>query len=326
VDHPNRNERPSFTDRLEDHGLDPLCAAEPEILQVNVGYFCNQRCVHCHIGAGPHRTEVMSREVMEACLEAWDQGGFHTVDVTGGAPELHPHLSWFLGGLAERGARVLVRTNLTVLVTTPHGSMIDRYADLGVQLVASLPCYTEENTDRQRGKGVYVRSVAALRRLNEVGYGVRPELELTLVYNPGGTALPGPQEALEQDYRRELRRRHGIRFTRLITMTNVPLGRFADSLESRGGLEPYLAHLAMAFNPEAVGGVMCRDTLSVGWDGTLYDCDFNQSLGWPVKAPGSTSIHDFRRPSLAGRPIVVGDHCYGCTAGAGSSCQGAIVC
>lgn len=318
---------PRFVDALESAGLWPLRPRALDTLQVNVGYMCNQTCTHCHVEAGPHRKEVMTRDTMEACLRAFESGGFDTVDITGGAPEMNPELEWFLAALAERGASVIVRTNLTILVSgKAYRHFVELYRDLGVRLVASLPCYTAENTDGQRGDGAFRRSIEALRLLNSVGYGVPDgDLELVLVYNPGGPSLPPAAEALEGDYRRVLRGEHGVEFTRLIAMANLPVGRFEDQLREEGRLEAYVRTLADAFNPAAARGVMCRDLISVGWDGTIYDCDFNQMLRWPVRPEASVHIGDFDADALRRRRIVTGAHCFGCTAGAGSSCGGAIV-
>ena len=320
-----RRELPSFGERVAEAGLAPLTAEGLEVLQLNLGYLCNQTCGHCHLSCGPERREVMTRRTMEACLAAYERGGFHTADVTGGAPELNPHFGWLIDELARLRARTLVRTNLTVLVSAPRfRALAERMASLGVEVIASLPCYTEENTDRVRGDGTFRDSIRALRMLNGLGYGLTDDLPLTLVYHPEGAGLPPAAETLEPDYRRVLGERHGVRFTRLITMANLPVGRTAGELRSRGELGPYVRRLADAFNPGAAERVMCRTTLSVRWDGALYDCDFNQVLGLGVRCPGAATIESFDAEALAIRRVAVGPHCFGCTAGRGSSCGGAL--
>jgi radical SAM/Cys-rich protein len=315
----------AFESALSAHGLWPLEANGIEVLQVNVGKLCNQTCRHCHVDAGPDRREVMSRETMRLCLGVLEREGIPTLDVTGGAPEMNPDFRWLVEHAAGLGRQVIDRCNLTILLT-PHQEDLPRFlARHRVEVVASLPCYLPENTDRQRGEGVFAKSIEALRRLNAEGYGLPGSgLTLTLVYNPVGPSLPPPQAGLEGAYRRELRGRHGVEFTRLFTITNMPISRFLDDLLESGRYEDYLGKLIDAYNPAAAAGVMCRTTLSVGWDGALYDCDFNQMLGLGL-APGlARHVRDFSR-ELARRRIVTGRHCFGCTAGAGSGCQGAVV-
>jgi radical SAM/Cys-rich protein len=315
-----------FEQALSQHGLEPLRATRVEILQVNVGRKCNQTCSHCHVDAGPDRREVMTRETMEDCLEAVRRAAIPTLDITGGAPELNPSFRWLVSEARRLGARVIDRCNLTILMAPGYRDLPEFLAEEQVEIVASLPCYLAENTDAQRGDGVFEKSVAALRRLNGLGYG-RPDsgLCLTLVYNPVGAALPPDQAALESIYRRELAARHGLTFTRLLTITNMPISRFLDELVRSGEYERYMETLIGAFNPAAVAGVMCRTTLSVGWDGRIFDCDFNQMLDLPPAPELPRHIRDFDPDELGRRLIVTHQHCFGCTAGQGSGCQGAIV-
>jgi len=313
-----------FADVLATTGHWPLRASSIRVLQVNVGKLCNQTCRHCHVDAGPDRQEVMSQQTMQHCLEALSALKIPILDITGGAPELNPHFRWLVEQGRARGCHVIDRCNLTILLQPRFADLPAFLAQHRVEVVASLPCYLPQNTDRQRGEGVYDRSIEALRRLNAVGYG-QPDsdLTLTLVYNPVGPSLPPPQAALEADYRRELAARHGIVFTRLFTITNMPISRFLEDLLESGRHEAYMQKLIDAYNPQAVEGVMCRDTLSVGWDGRLYDCDFNQMLELQLEPRFPRHIRDFTA-ELAHRTIVTGQHCFGCTAGHGSSCQGAI--
>ncbi len=315
---------PRFEAALERAGHWPLRPAPLEILQLNLGKLCNQTCRHCHVDAGPHRTEVMTQDTMEQCLAAVDTLNVRTVDLTGGAPELNPHFRWLVAQLASRGLKVMDRCNLTVLQTRPHWDLVDFFAQHRVEVVCSLPHYRALSTDRQRGEGVYERSIAALKRLNAAGYGDgRRGLALVLVTNPVGAFLPGNQASLEVEWKRELLRLHGIRFDRLYALTNMPVKRYLEWLRLSGNLEQYMQLLVGAFNPAAVTGLMCRNTLSVGWDGKLYDCDFNQMLELELDAPAPRHIAEVGLAALAGRAIRVGPHCFGCTAGAGSSCGGA---
>jgi radical SAM/Cys-rich protein len=316
----------SFAQTLAQSGKSPLLADGIQVLQVNVGKLCNQTCRHCHVDAGPERREVMSQETMALCLDALIRADIPILDITGGAPELNPHFRWLVTEARDRGRHVIDRCNLTILLAQGHDDLPEFLASNRVEIVASLPCYLAENTDNQRGDGVFDKSIAALRILNALGYG-RPEsgLILTLVHNPLGPSLPPPQPALEASYCRELSQRFGIVFNRLFTITNMPISRFLEDLIRAGRLSEYLAKLVSAYNPEAVAGVMCRTTLSVGWDGRLYDCDFNQMLELDL-APGlPRHIRDFDAAALSRRFIVTAQHCYGCTAGSGSGCQGAIV-
>jgi len=296
-----------------------------ETLQVNLGLRCNQQCAHCHLEASPQRDETMGWGVMEMVLKAIKSSGCQLVDLTGGAPELNPHFRQFVAALRREGASVQVRTNLTVLLEPYMEGMPEFFRKHRVRLVASMPCYLEENVRAQRGPGTYEKSIAAIRILNALGYGSDPELPLNLVYNPGGLFLPPAQSALEEDYRRELGQRYGIVFNHLLTIANMPLGRFRNELDRQGRRETYLRLLRDSFNLQTVSGLMCRNQLSVGWDGTLYDCDFNVALGLPVNHGAPDHIKNFKPGDLMKRRIVTGDHCFGCTAGSGSSCGGALV-
>jgi radical SAM/Cys-rich protein len=296
-----------------------------EILQVNLGLQCNQQCVHCHLEASPQRTETMDWPVMEQVLQAAGSADCRLIDLTGGAPELNPHFSRFALALRRQGQDIQVRTNLTVLLEPGVEEMPEFFRQNQIRLVASLPCYLEENVRAQRGKGVYEKSIEAIRRLNALGYGSDPDLPLNLVYNPGGPFLPPLQSLLEEDYRRELGSRFGITFTRLLTIANMPLGRFWKQLNQQGQEQNYLQDLRKSFNPQTVEGLMCRYQISVDWDGVLYDCDFNLALGIPVDHGAPDHIRSFRIEDLIKRRIVTGNHCYGCTAGSGSSCAGALV-
>jgi radical SAM/Cys-rich protein len=317
---------PRFDKTLEQHGLGRLTATGISVLQVNVGRLCNQTCRHCHVDAGPDRREIMSRETLAECLAVLERSDIPVVDITGGAPELNPHFRWFVHEVRGLGRNVIDRCNLTVLLTSGQEDLPDFFAREGVEIIASLPCYLEQNVDAQRGDGVFERSIAALRRLNACGYG-QPDggHVLNLVYNPLGPSLPPPQEKLEADYRRELADRYDVVFNRLYTITNMPISRFLDDLLKSGRYEAYLDKLLVAFNPAAAAGVMCRTTLSVDWQGKLYDCDFNQMLDLGLRPDLPQHICNFDPALLSARRIVTGRHCYGCTAGAGSSCQGAVV-
>jgi len=303
------------------HGLTSLGI---DIIQVNVGLRCNQNCRHCHLECSPARTESMDWDTMSAVKAAASRAGASMVDITGGAPELNPHLRRFIAGLREVGLNVQVRTNLTVLLERGQEGTIAFLRDHHVRLVASMPCYQEENVDAQRGPHAYHRSVEAIRRLNAAGYGTERGLQLNLVYNPAGPYLPPDQAELEQDYRRELRDRFGIAFSHLLTITNMPLGRFGAELKAAGRDGDYMQLLKESFNPATLEGLMCRHQISVGWDGTLHDCDFNLALGLPVDHGAPTHITRFNPGALRGRRIVTGEHCLGCTAGSGSSCGGAL--
>lgn len=317
---------------LRRHDFAALHRDAPRVLQVNLGKLCNQACHHCHVDAGPRRTESMSQAAAErvAALAA-GAASVDTVDITGGAPELNPSFRYLVERARAAGRHVVVRCNLTVLFASGLQDLPGFYRDHGVELVCSLPCYTAENVDAQRGRGVFDQSIAALRSLNDLGYG-RPDTSLTLnlVYNPLGAFLPPPQRTLEAKYRDELRSRFGIEFGRLLTITNMPISRFGDQLRRLGQFDAYMGLLVNHFNPATVPGLMCRTLVSVGWDGALYDCDFNQMLELPVPAGGSSggvrpTIWDVGSlDELGGRRIATGTHCFGCSAGAGSSCGGAL--
>jgi radical SAM/Cys-rich protein len=312
-----------FGEAIARAGQWPLKSGPIEVLQINVGKLCNQTCRHCHVDAGPDRREVMTRETMALCLEALEKTTIPTVDITGGAPELNPHFRWLVTECRARGRHVMDRCNLTVLELASQKDLAVFLADHQVEVVCSLPHYRAPNTDRQRGAGVYEKSIAALQRLNAVGYGNGSGLRLVLVTNPVGAYLPGSQASLETEWKRELWRLHGIRFDALYCIANMPISRFLEWLIDSGNLEAYMERLVATFNPGAVSGLMCRNTLSVGWDGQLYDCDFNQMLDLTVARGAPRHIRDFQLDVLEDRSIVVGRHCFGCTAGAGSSCGGA---
>jgi radical SAM/Cys-rich protein len=306
-----------------------------DTLQVNLGYRCNQSCSHCHVNAGPTRTEMMDADTIALVPEVLRARGIGSLDLTGGAPELHPGFRDLVVQARALGAAVIDRCNLTILSEPGQQDLGPFLADQGVTVVASLPCYSAANVDRQRGDGVFARSITGLQQLNTLGYGVEGSgLELDLVYNPQGPSLPPPQAALEADYKRELAEHFGIRFNRLYTITNMPIQRFAAALRQQGQLDDYMALLRASHNPANLAQVMCRSTVSVDWQGFLYDCDFNQMLGLPMPGlsdgggGGSSSPRRHLRQLLehdpSGEPIVVADHCFGCTAGAGSSCGGAL--
>jgi len=301
-----------------------LYASGIDTIQVNVGLQCNQNCVHCHMNAGPGRSEMMNRETMVLVLGAADRIRPALVDVTGGAPEMNPHLRKFIRDLRSESLPVQVRTNLTVLLEPGMEDMPAFLREHNVGLVGSLPCYLEENVRAQRGAGVYESSIESIRRLNALGYGIPEGLQLNLVYNPGGPSLPPDQSSLEEAYRKELRSRFGVEFTHLLTITNMPIGRFLDDLRRGDRADEYFRLLREAFNPETIEGLMCRRQISVGWDGTLYDCDFNLALGCPVDHGVADHIRELDPAALEHRRIVTGAHCFGCTAGCGSSCRGAL--
>ena len=299
-----------------------------ETLQVNLGYTCNQSCVHCHVNAGPNRKEQMDRATVERVLDVLVAKRIRTLDLTGGAPELNPHFRDLVAQARARGVHVIDRCNLTILSEPGQEDLAGFLAAQGVEVVASLPCYLEDNVDRQRGAGVFDRSVRALQALNALGYGRDERLPLSLVYNPQGPVLPPPQAGLEADYRRILGERFGIVFTRLYALANMPIARFGSTLVSKGQLREYMGKLRAAHRPENVDQVMCRTLVSVDWQGLLYDCDFNQMLGLHLHETGQRHgrlhLDDWLEMDLEGNPIVVADHCYGCTAGQGSSCGGAL--
>jgi radical SAM/Cys-rich protein len=307
---------------------DGLRADSVDIFQINVGKLCNMTCRHCHVDAGPDRwREVMDLETVDVCLAALDVTGAQTVDITGGAPELNPHFRYLVEQCSARGVHVIDRCNLTVLLLQRNRDLPAFFSDHGVEVVCSLPHHRRRNTDAQRGDGTYAKSIEALRRLNAAGYGSGdPNRRLTLMVNPVGAVLTGDQGSMEREWKRGLERNHGVRFDRLIALNNMPIARFLEWLEESGNLDAYMELLVESFNPGTVDGLMCRNTLSVSWDGWVYDCDFNQMLDLGTRANGSGRIHvtDLARAELIGRTILTGRHCFGCTAGAGSSCGGAI--
>jgi radical SAM/Cys-rich protein len=311
---------------LVDTDFPALARRKLDTLQVNLGYVCNQTCLHCHVNAGPTRTESMARPTMEQVLEYLEASGATAIDLTGGAPELNPHFRDLVRSARAQGARVIDRCNLTVLYEPGQDGLAEFLAAQAVEIVASLPCYTPELVDRQRGKGVYETSIAAIRMLNGLGYGREGGgLTLDLVYNPQGASLPPPQAKLEADYKRVLGEKHGIVFNRLLTIANMPIQRFGSTLVSKGQFNEYMQLLRSAHSDANLDTVMCRSLVSIDWQGYLYDCDFNQMLGLPLRVAGRPRVHlkDVLARSLDGNPIVVRDHCYGCTAGQGSRCGGA---
>jgi len=311
---------PAFIDRVPQAFRQTV--DHPDTLQANITKRCNLACAHCHVQAGPDRSETMGREVMQTCLETIDNCGFTTLDITGGSPEMNPSLEWLLRQAAARGTATIVRSNLVILDLEEYARFAEVYAGLGVRLVVSLPCYTQENTDTQRGQGTYDTSIKILKRLNALGYGRDPGLELDCVYNPVGAFLPGPQAGLEQDYKGYLQEHFGIVFDRLFTMTNNPLGRFAEALAAEGALEGYYDTLVGSFNPDTLPHMMCRSQLSLDYLGRCFDCDFNQAVGMPCL--DAATVFDYRDGSRSlKRTINFGDHCYACCAGSGSSCGGA---
>jgi radical SAM/Cys-rich protein len=313
--------------RLEAGDFPAIRRRRLETLQVNLGYKCNQSCVHCHVNAGPTRTEMMSRETISEVIAFLKASRVTNLDVTGGAPELNPHFRGLVLAARNLGVHVMDRCNLTILEQPGQQDLAQFLAGNEVEIVASLPCYLEQNVDAQRGKGVFEASIRALKTLNAAGYG-QPEsdLVLNLVYNPQGASLPPPQDRLELDYHRYLGERFGVRFNRLFVLTNMPIQRFGSMLITKGHFEQYMELLKGAYRPENLESVMCRNLVSVDWRGYLYDCDFNQMLGLPLRLDGRPRVHlrQLTSEHLDGNPIVVKDHCYGCTAGQGSSCGGAL--
>ena len=318
---------PLFADKLREAGVASLKPQQLEILQLNLGYMCNQTCSHCHVDAGPDRKEIMSRETMLECLRILKSTDIHTLDLTGGAPEMNPNFRWFVTEAGRLGIQdIIVRSNLTILsANKKYHDLPDFFREHRIHIISSLPFYKKEKTDRQRGIGVFDRSIEGLKNLNLEGYGLESTgLMLDLVYNPAGAFLPTGQEALEKDFKKALQDDHGISFNRLFTITNLPISRFLEYLLASGNYEDYMTALVDAFNPAALSQLMCLNTLSVSWDGRLYDCDFNQMLQMPVNS-STNHIRDFRPETLQNRNILTSQHCYGCTAGAGSSCQGALI-
>ncbi|MCB1836415.1 MAG: arsenosugar biosynthesis radical SAM protein ArsS [Alcanivoracaceae bacterium] len=300
--------------------------APASILQVNLGYRCNLSCVHCHVNAGPQRTEMMDEQTVQVLLTLIESKRFATLDLTGGAPEMHPDFRRLVRAARAAGMEVIDRCNLTILLEPGYEDLAAFLAEQQVHVVASLPCYLEDNVEKQRGKGVYGKSVEAIRLLNTLGYGRSDELVLDLVYNPVGAHLPPPQASLEQDYKRELATRFDLVFNHLLTITNMPISRFGAVLLANGDFDDYMQLLRDNFNAQTLNGLMCRHTVSVDYQGNLYDCDFNQMLALPMRDRRGTARHisSLLDTSLTGEAVVVADHCFGCTAGAGSSCGGAL--
>ena len=312
---------PTFESKLAEIGLSPLNPTGIDIFQINVGKMCNQVCAHCHVDAGPDRKEIMTRETMQQCLDALEGTDISTIDLTGGAPEMNPNFRWFVEELSKLDKQIIVRCNLTIILANPkYNDLPEFFKKHNVNVVSSLPYFTAKRTDAQRGDGVFEKSIKALQLLNAVGYGqIDSGLKLDLVYNPAGAFLPGDQMALESQFKRKLAE-YDIVFNELFAITNLPISRFLEYLVKTEKYEDYMDELVNAFNPAAAEGVMCRNTISIGWDGYMYDCDFNQML--ELKVNGPQHIKDFDVSELESREIIVNQHCYGCTAGAGSSCGG----
>ncbi|MEM6724801.1 MAG: arsenosugar biosynthesis radical SAM (seleno)protein ArsS [Bacteroidota bacterium] len=316
-----------FAAKLANLGHAPLKPASASIFQMNVGKMCNMTCAHCHVDAGPDRKEIMTRATMERCLELIDHPEVQTVDITGGAPEMNPHFRWFVEEVSALGKQIIDRCNLTIIMANKkYHDLPDFFAKHKVNVVSSLPYFSKTRTDAQRGDGVFSDSIKALKKLNEVGYG-QPDtgLQLDLVYNPTGAFLPGDQNELELEFKRQLKRRFDIDFNMLFAITNIPISRFLDYLLESNNYKDYMTELVNAFNPSTVEGLMCRHTISVGWDGYLYDCDFNQMLELKVTPKHSQHVDSFDWDAILNRNIILNQHCYGCTAGAGSSCGGELV-
>lgn len=320
----DKNSTQRFEEPMKAAGLYPLTPTKMEILQVNVGKMCNQTCKHCHVDAGPDRKEIMTRETMQYCIDALKQSDIPTVDLTGGAPEMNPDFRWFVEEISKLGRKVIVRCNLTIIVANPkYNDLPAFFKKHKVEVVSSLPYFAARRTDAQRGEGVFEKSIKALKMLNEVGYGKEGTgLTLNLVYNPTGAFMPSGQESLEKEFKEKLKGRFEVDFNSLFAITNLPISRFLEYLIQTENYDGYMEKLANAFNPMAASGVMCRNTLSVGWDGYLYDCDFNQMLELKLAEGAPQHIKDFELKSITDREIIVNRHCYGCTAGAGSSCGG----
>lgn len=314
----------TFAEKLKASNLFPLKSVSVDTFQINLGKMCNQECKHCHVDAGPDRKEIMTKQTMQECLDALDKSSCTTVDLTGGAPEMNPDFRWFVEQLSSKGKKIIVRCNLTIIVANPkYNDLPEFYKKHKVEVVSSLPHFTSRRTDAQRGDGVFDRSIKALKMLNEVGYGIEGSgLTLNLVYNPSGAFLPGDQKELEKEFKSKLTSKFDISFNNLFTITNLPVSRFLDYLVNSGNLDEYFETLVNAYNPVAASEVMCRSLISISWDGLVYDCDFNQMLELEVNVPSGKHIKDFVLENYLDRSIIVNQHCYGCTAGAGSSCGG----
>ncbi|MEJ7780149.1 MAG: arsenosugar biosynthesis radical SAM (seleno)protein ArsS [Daejeonella sp.] len=321
-----RHRHSSFKDKVSEIGMFPLRSYSVDIFQVNVGKMCNQVCKHCHVDAGPDRKEIMTLETMQLCLDVLAKSEIKIVDLTGGAPELNPNFRWFVEQIKSLGKHIIVRCNLTIILANKRYHDLPEFFKLHqIEVVSSLPSFTQDRTDRQRGDGVFEDSIKALQMLNAVGYGQQGSgLILNLVYNPAGAFLPPSQDALENEYKVELMKNYFISFNNLFAITNMPISRYLDYLLSTGNYDKYMDKLIAAFNPSAVNNVMCRNTISVSWDGFLYDCDFNQMLDLKVSPVSSRHLSEFNLTLLENREIILKQHCFGCTAGSGSSCGGAV--
>ena len=320
-------ELPKFADKIAETGQSPLRAKKLEILQINLGYMCNQVCEHCHVDAGPDRKEIMTKATMQQCLEVIKNTEAHTLDLTGGAPEMNPNFRWFVEKASKAGIKdFIVRSNLTIIrANKKYYDLPQFFKTHNVHVVSSMPHWTRGKTDKQRGEGVFDQSIKALQELNAVGYGMpNSNLKLDLVYNPSGAFLPGDQDAMEKDFKKALMDDFNIQFHQLFAITNLPISRFLDYLIASDNYEDYMYALVEAYNPSAVENVMCTNTISISWDGWLYDCDFNQMLDLKV-ASKVQHISDYNEGLLQNRNIIISQHCYGCTAGAGSSCQGSVI-
>jgi len=317
----------SFDASLNANGLE-LRRETPDILQINVGKLCNLTCSHCHVNAGPARKEIITRETIDRVIDWLEGTEIHTIDLTGGAPEMIPDFRYLVTRLRELSVprHIIDRCNLTILLSPEHDGLAEFLRDHQIEIIASMPCYTPENVNEQRGDGVFDDSIQALQLLNKLGYGRETHLPLHLVYNPNGAKLPPHQADLEADYKRELRSHFGIEFNSLFALANLPIARFASYLKNNGLYEDYMTLLATAFNPATVDGLMCRRTINISWQGEVHDCDFNQMLGLPLGGANQKPryLWDIDHEQLSGQPIATGSHCYGCTAGCGSSCSGAI--
>ena len=317
---------PRFKDKISETGQFPLKPKKIEVLQINVGYMCNQICAHCHVDAGPDRQEIMTKETMQHCLDVIKKTEAHTLDLTGGAPEMNPNFRWFVEEASKIGVQdFIVRSNLTIIKSNKkYHDLPEFFKKHNIHVVSSMPHWTQGKTDKQRGNGVFNKSIQALQELNAVGYGMpESKLKLDLVYNPSGAFLPGDQYAMEQEFKKVLKADFGIQFNNMFAITNLPISRFLDYLIASENYEDYMYSLVEAYNPSAVQNVMCTNTISVSWDGWLYDCDFNQMLELKVNSKAN-HISNYNENILQNREVVISQHCYGCTAGAGSSCQGSV--
>jgi len=322
----SRSSDVSFSQKLTESNLYPLKPLLIDTLQINLGKMCNQVCKHCHVDAGPDRKEIMARYTMEQCLTVIENHSIKSVDLTGGAPEMNPEFRWFVEAIrsSDPNINIIVRCNLTIILANPkYHDLPEFFKDNRIEVVSSLPYFSAGKTDSQRGDGVFEKSIKALLMLNKTGYGVEHSgLVLNLVYNPSGAFLPGSQAGLEAEFKKKLSTNFGVTFNSLFTITNIPISRFLEYLIRSGNYDGYMEKLISSYNPAAAANVMCRSTVSVGWDGYLYDCDFNQMLDLKVETPKSRHISDWDQEALRSRTIVVNQHCFGCTAGSGSSCGG----